>query len=104
MSGRDPKEFTVPANMVSVGMLEATQAEAINFAEVAIKRVTIAGSFIASIAETQEVLDFSAEHDVAPEIRVIDADSINDAFDDIADNDVAFRYVIDNSTLPAAGN
>jgi uncharacterized zinc-type alcohol dehydrogenase-like protein len=55
-------------------------------------------------AETQEVLDFSAEHHVDPEIRIIDAESINDAFDDIADNDVAFRYVIDNSTLPASGN
>jgi hypothetical protein len=55
-------------------------------------------------AETQEVLDFSAEHHVHPEIRIIDAESINDAFDDIADNDVAFRYVIDNSTLPASGN
>jgi alcohol dehydrogenase (NADP+) len=71
--------------LVSVGMLEATQAEAINFAEVAVKRVTIAGSFIGSIAETQEVLDFSAEHHVDPEIRIIDAESINDAFDDIAD-------------------
>jgi alcohol dehydrogenase (NADP+) len=90
--------------LVSVGMLEATQAEAINFAEVAVKRVTIAGSFIGSIAETQEVLDFSAEHHVDPEIRIIDAESINDAFDDIADNDVAFRYVIDNSTLPLSGN
>jgi alcohol dehydrogenase (NADP+) len=50
------------------------------------------------------VLDFSAEHDVDPEIRIIDAESINDAFDDIADNDIAFRYVIDNSTLPTSGN
>jgi D-arabinose 1-dehydrogenase-like Zn-dependent alcohol dehydrogenase len=55
-------------------------------------------------ADTQGVLDFSAEHHVDPEIRIIDAESINDAFDDIADNDVAFRYVIDNSTLPASGN
>jgi D-arabinose 1-dehydrogenase-like Zn-dependent alcohol dehydrogenase len=42
-------------------------------------------------AETQEVLDFSAEQHADPKIRIIDAQSINDALDDIANYDVAFQ-------------
>jgi hypothetical protein len=113
-SGRDPKELTSMTANIGYAAPDAQSPLApMGFdrpavgpedVRIEIKRVTIGGPFIGSIAETQEVLDFSAEHHVDPEIRIIDADSINDAFDDIADNDVAFRYVIDNSTLPASGN
>lgn len=52
-----------------------------------------------SIAETQEMLDFCAEHGVAPEIEVISADQINEAWKRVLSSDVRYRFVIDMSTL-----
>jgi uncharacterized zinc-type alcohol dehydrogenase-like protein len=69
--------------------------------EVAMHRRSISGSIIGSIAETQEVLDFCAEHNIAPEVQVINMQDINEAFDKMLDNDVRFRYVIDMATLRA---
>lgn len=86
--------------LCTVGMLEPSLPEAIDFAAVSMKRVTIAGSLIGSIAETQEVLDFCAEHNITAEVQVIAIDKINEAFDDMVANEIQFRYVIDNSTLP----
>ncbi len=62
-------------------------------------RNSVAGSLIGSIAETQEVLDFCAEHGVAPDIQVIDMADINDAYKDVEKGEVRFRYVIDMATL-----
>jgi uncharacterized zinc-type alcohol dehydrogenase-like protein len=62
-------------------------------------RRSFAGSSIGSIAETQEMLDFCAEHDVRPEIEVIPADQINDAYERVLRADVRYRFVIDISTL-----
>jgi uncharacterized zinc-type alcohol dehydrogenase-like protein len=62
-------------------------------------RRSFAGSGIGSIAETQEMLDFCAEHDVRPEIEVISADEINDAYERVLRADVRYRFVIDISTL-----
>ena len=87
---------------VTVGMLEPVVPEGIDFAAVSMKRITLGGSLIGSIAETQEVLDFCAEHDIAAEVEVIDIAKINEAFDHMVDEEVRFRYVIDNSTLAAA--
>jgi uncharacterized zinc-type alcohol dehydrogenase-like protein len=64
-------------------------------------RKSFAGSAIGSIAETQEMLDFCAEHGIAPEIERIDADGINDAWERVLKSDVRFRFVIDSSTLAA---
>ena len=62
-------------------------------------RRTYAGSMIGGIAETQEMLDFCAEHDVTPEIEVISADYINEAYERVLGSDVRYRFVIDTSTL-----
>lgn len=62
-------------------------------------RRRIAGSLIGGIKETQEVLDFCAEHDVYPECEMIRMDQINDAFARLAEGDMAHRFVIDMSTL-----
>jgi uncharacterized zinc-type alcohol dehydrogenase-like protein len=85
--------------LVTVGMLERSVPAAIDFAEVSMKRIAIAGSFIGSLQETQEVLDFCAEHDIAADVEVIAIDEVNKAFDKMVANEVRFRYVIDNSTL-----
>ena len=54
---------------------------------------------IGGIAETQEMLDFCAEHDIAPEIEVISADYVNEAYERVLASDVRYRFVIDISTL-----
>ena len=48
-------------------------------------RRSFAGSAIGGIAETQEMLDFCAEHGIAPEIELIDADQINEAYERVLD-------------------
>ncbi|MCI2957081.1 NAD(P)-dependent alcohol dehydrogenase [Agromyces atrinae] len=62
-------------------------------------RRSFAGSGIGSIAETQAVLDFCAEHGIAPEVEVIDASQINEAYERVLASDVRYRFVIDSSTL-----
>ena len=62
-------------------------------------RRRVAGSLIGGIRETQEVLDFCAEHNIHPECVMIKADEVNEAFASLAKGDVAHRYVIDMSSL-----
>ncbi|WP_354699656.1 NADP-dependent alcohol dehydrogenase C 2 [Paraconexibacter sp. AEG42_29] len=63
------------------------------------QRRTFAGSAIGSIAETQEMLDFCAEHGIAAEIELVGAEQINDAWERVLDSDVRYRFVIDTATL-----
>jgi uncharacterized zinc-type alcohol dehydrogenase-like protein len=63
------------------------------------KRRSIAGSFVGGIRETQEMLDFSAQHGIAPKIEVIRADEVDEAYERVLRSDVRFRFVIDISTL-----
>ncbi|OBA59397.1 alcohol dehydrogenase [Mycobacterium sp. 1100029.7] len=65
----------------------------------ALARRSLSGSNIGGIAETQEMLDFCAEHDVTPEIEVIEADYVNEAYERVLASDVRYRFVIDISTL-----
>jgi len=65
-------------------------------------RLSFAGSGIGSIAETQEMLDFCAEHGVAPEVELIAASQINEAYERVLASDVRYRFVIDTRTLAAA--
>jgi alcohol dehydrogenase (NADP+) len=62
-------------------------------------RKTIAGSMIGGIAETQEMLDFCAEHGLGAEIELIGADEINTAYDRVLSSDVRYRFVIDAATI-----
>ncbi|RXY96515.1 NAD(P)-dependent alcohol dehydrogenase [Malacoplasma penetrans] len=57
------------------------------------------GSIIGGIKATQEMLDFSIKHNIYPEIEVISADQINEAFEKMTTGKAKFRYVIDMSTL-----
>ncbi len=56
-------------------------------------------SLIAGIRETQEMLDFRAEHGVGAEIEVIPAEKINDAYERVLVSDVRYRFVIDIASL-----
>jgi uncharacterized zinc-type alcohol dehydrogenase-like protein len=65
------------------------------------KRRAIAGSMIGGIPETQEMLDFCAEHKIVADIEMIRADEINEAYERMLKGDVKYRFVIDNATLAA---
>ncbi len=83
--------------LVVVGALEPLAP--VNNQEVAFHRKRVAGSLIGSIADTQEVLDFCAEHKIGPDIQVIPIQEINHAYKEVLNGDVRFRYVIDMASL-----
>lgn len=62
-------------------------------------RRSYAGSMIGGIRETQEMLDFCAEHGIGADIELITADRINDAYERVLASDVRYRFVIDTTTL-----
>ncbi|MFD8965936.1 NAD(P)-dependent alcohol dehydrogenase [Streptomyces sp. NPDC059568] len=62
-------------------------------------RKTLAGSGIGGIRETQEMLDFCAEHGLGAEIELIGASEINEAYERVLDSDVRYRFVIDTATI-----
>ncbi|MEP6869282.1 MAG: NAD(P)-dependent alcohol dehydrogenase [Novosphingobium sp.] len=64
-------------------------------------RKTLAGSIIGGIKETQEMLDFCAEHGVLPDCETIQIKEINHAFERMERSDVKYRFVIDMASLSA---
>lgn len=62
-------------------------------------RRSFAGSAIGGIAETQEMLDFCAKHQIASDIEIIPIQKINDAWDRLLRQDVRYRFVIDMASL-----
>jgi uncharacterized zinc-type alcohol dehydrogenase-like protein len=64
-------------------------------------RRSLAGSNIGGIRETQEMLDFCAEHGIASVIETIGADEVTAAYDRVVRGDVRYRFVIDTATIPA---
>ncbi len=59
----------------------------------------MAGSLIGGIAETQEMLDFCAEHQIVSDIEMIDMSYINESYERILKSDVKYRFVIDMKSL-----
>jgi uncharacterized zinc-type alcohol dehydrogenase-like protein len=70
-----------------------------NIANLIFKRRAIAGSLIGGLAETQEMLDFCAEHGIVADIEMISVQQIDDAYERMVKSDVKYRFVIDNATL-----
>jgi uncharacterized zinc-type alcohol dehydrogenase-like protein len=58
-----------------------------------------AGSMIGGIRQTQEMLDFCAEHNLGAEIEVISGEQIDEAYDRVVSSDVRYRFVIDTATF-----
>jgi uncharacterized zinc-type alcohol dehydrogenase-like protein len=83
--------------LVNVGAPE--EPVALNLFSVMGGRKTLAGSGIGGIQETQEMLDFCAEHGFGAEIEVISADQINEAYERVLTSDVRYRFVIDTATI-----
>jgi uncharacterized zinc-type alcohol dehydrogenase-like protein len=63
------------------------------------KRRSIAGSLIGGLKETQEMLDFCAEHNIASDIELIPIQQVNDAYERVLKSDVKYRFVIDMASL-----
>jgi uncharacterized zinc-type alcohol dehydrogenase-like protein len=59
------------------------------------RRARLSGSSIGGIRETQEMLEFCAEHDIRSEIELIGLGQINEAYERLIKNDVKYRFVID---------
>jgi uncharacterized zinc-type alcohol dehydrogenase-like protein len=59
----------------------------------------MAGSLIGGIRQTQEMLDFCAQHGIGAEIELIGVDQVNDAYDRVVAGDVRYRFVIDIASL-----
>ena len=64
-------------------------------------RRSFAGSGIGGIAETQEMLDFCAEHGITSDVEMINIQQINEAYDRLLKSDVKYRFVIDMASLKA---
>ncbi|MBA2250455.1 MAG: NAD(P)-dependent alcohol dehydrogenase [Chitinophagaceae bacterium] len=63
------------------------------------KRKSIGGSLIGGIPETQEMLDYCAEHNIVSDVEVINIKDINEAYERMLKGDVRYRFVIDMATL-----
>ncbi len=75
---------------------EATSVSAFSLI---MRRRSLAGSLIGGIKETQEMLDYCAEHNIVSDVEVIDASYINDAYERMLKGDVRYRFVIDIASL-----
>ena len=63
------------------------------------RRRSLTGSLIGGIAETQEMLDFCAEHGIVADIEMVAADQIDTAYERMAKGDVKYRFVLDTATI-----
>ncbi len=84
--------------MVLVGLPDPQKVAAFSLVP---GRKSLAGSMIGGIAETQEMLDFCAEHSIVSDIETIDIKDINEAYERMLKSDVRYRFVIDIASLKA---
>ena len=89
--------LAVDGRMVNVGA--PAEPLSINVFSLIMERRSFSGSLIGGIRESQEMLDFCAEKGIAPEIEIISADRIDEAYERMLKSDVRYRFVIDSSTL-----
>ena len=87
----------VNGTLVEVGAPEQPMTEAA-FSLITNRR-SLAGSKIGGIRETQEMLDFCAEHHLGAEVEVIGGDEIDEAYERVVGSDVRYRFVIDTATI-----
>jgi alcohol dehydrogenase (NADP+) len=83
--------LNVDGVMVQVGPI----ATDMTFNALLQRRTSIAGSGIGSVSETKEMLEFSTEHGIVPDIEIIDISKVNEAWDSMVAKQMSHRYVID---------
>jgi uncharacterized zinc-type alcohol dehydrogenase-like protein len=71
----------------------------VDAAQLIMGRRSLLGSVIGGMPETQEVLDFAAEHGVSCDVEMLDISKINEAYERVKRGDVRYRFVIDMKTL-----
>lgn len=86
---------------ILVGLLEPVDP-ALQAGALVMKRRVLGGSLIGGMPETQEVLDFCAEHGITCDVEMLDIRNINEAYERMKKGDVKYRFVIDMKTLKAA--
>lgn len=89
--------LAVDGTMVNVGA--PAEPLEVNVFSLVGGRKSFAGSLIGGVAETQEMLNFCAEHKLGAEIEVINANDIDTAWERVLDSDVRYRFVIDAATI-----
>ena len=94
--------LTYDGTLILVGLLEPILPPLSAMALVFRRRI-LAGSLIGGLPETQEMLDFCAEHGISCDIEMLDIRNINQAFERVERGDVKYRFVIDMKTLRAQG-
>ena len=90
----------VDGTLVNVGA--PPKPDAIHAFTLIVGRRSLAGSAIGGLPGTQSMLDFCAEHGIAPEIELIGAGDVADAYQRVERSDVRYRFVIDVATINAA--
>lgn len=83
---------------IIVGLLDPVEP-ALQAGGLVMRRRVLAGSLIGGMPETQEVLDFCAEHDITCDVEMIDMQDINTAYQRMKQGDVKYRFVIDMKSL-----
>lgn len=91
----------VDGTMCMVGLIEPLK-DPLNIGGLIGRRRVLAGSLIGGMPETQEVLDFCAEHDISCDIEMLDIRNIETAYERMKKGDVKYRFVIDIASLREA--
>ena len=91
------KTLKLDGTMVFVGLPENSQSFSVF--SLTSQRRSLTGSNIGGIKETQEMLDFSAEHGITSQVEVISADDVDEAYERVVRSDVRYRFVIDVTTI-----
>ena len=92
------KLLNLDGTMVLVGALMALEPALMGISLIG-GRHSIAGSAIGGMAETQEMLDFCAEHNIVSDVEVVPIQQVNEAYARLLKNDVKYRFVIDMASL-----
>lgn len=90
-------------NLVLLGVPDSPHPSP-NVGALIFQRKAISGSLIGGLPETQEMLDFCAEHGIVSDIEMIQAQQIDEAYDRMVKSDVRYRFVIDNASLTTTGS
>ena len=88
----------VDGTHILVGLIEPMNPP-VHSANLVLKRRVLTGSLIGGIAETQEMLDFCAQHDIECDAEMISIQDINQAYQRLKQGDVKYRFIIDMQSL-----
>ena len=85
------------STMCLVGLPE--KPPAVSIFNLIARRVSVAGSMIGGMPETQAMLDYCGQHNITADVEVIPIQKINEAYERMLKQDVKYRFVIDMSSL-----